>query len=267
MCTSFVSYGDRTLIGMNFDISDRAIKLVYQKDSQLLVMQQEKDAFFPALGINKSGTFMNLHMVEENAAGAYRRGKNCVHIMKLFDDVLSEKLALEDVPAFASDHAIVNVPGYSVHSLIANGERRACLVEPGRKPLQLDSEDVKFVVQTNFSLMDAKDSKGAADGSYGVERFHLANERLASVQGRVGVEDGFSVLQETAQLRGDFPTQLSLISVPEEGVVYFALQADFERIFSFSFHDQQIRTKQGFQTSRNSPVTRKGVLLSELSGW
>lgn len=267
MCTSYVVRGERTWIGMNFDISERPIKLACQKDSRLIVWQEEGGQFFPALGINKSGTFMNLHMVEANEAGRYRRGKDCVHIMKLFDQVLGEKLALEDVPGFADNHSIVNVPGHSVHSLIAGEGRRACIVEPGKKTLDFALEDGQFVVQTNFSLCAVRENGGIAADSTGADRYRTVFERLAAIQGKVDVETAFSLLQEAAQRTGGYPTQLSLVALPDEAAVYFALKARFERVYRFSFDDRQIRTERGFLHSRQGSLAGKGLLISELDSW
>lgn len=263
MCTSFVVSRKGTFIGMNFDISARPIKLVYQKDGQLLVLQEEEGSFLPALGINQNGTFMNLHMVEANEAGMYRRGKNCVHIMRLFADVLGGKLAPADVPAFVEKHTIVNVPQHSVHSLIASSDGQACVVEPGEKVIELSPEERDFLVLTNFSL-SASPGEGCSPGA---DRYQTACERLAAVRDSFELENGFSILKDTAQQDGSFPTQLSLLAVPEEGIVYFTLHANFEKIYCFTFEDQQIRTKSGFQKPAHEVLTRKGILLSELASW
>ncbi|MDF2679459.1 MAG: hypothetical protein K0R47_649 [Brevibacillus sp.] len=267
MCTCFVVHGERTFIGMNFDISERPIKLVYQKDSQLIVLQEEQGQFLPAFGINKSGTFMNLHMVEANEAGKYRRGKNCVHIMKLFEDILGEKLALREVPAFVDDHAIVNVPGHSVQSLIAGKDLQACVVEPGKRAINVATVNQNFLVMTNFSLSERNEDECMAGEVPGADRYQAVSERLASLQEEMELTTGFSVLQDALQHGGDFPTQLSLIVIPDEGLVYFALHGNFKKIYSFAFHDQQIRTEKGFLGPRETSLTKKGVKISELALW
>ncbi|MFD2370836.1 hypothetical protein ACFSO0_12955 [Brevibacillus sp. GCM10020057] len=267
MCTSFVYQGSHTCIGMNFDISDRRIKLVCQKDGQLLVMQEDGGQFYPALGINKNGTFMNLQMVEPSEEGKYRRGKNCVHIMKLFADVLGEKLALTDVFTYVDQHAIVNVPGHSVHSLIA-GMGQACVVEPGKKALGSAAiADEPFMVLTNFSLFARGEQENGQSEAMGADRYRVARERLLAVQEPFEPAAAFSILRETAQHGGAFPTQLSLVAVAEEGVVYFTLRADFAKVLRFSFHDRLIQTESGFTWHRQLPLTNRGVLISELAGW
>lgn len=266
MCTSFAVRGEQTWIGMNFDISARPIKLIYQKDSQLIVMQEEQGQFLPAFGINKSGTFMNLHMVEANEAGAYRRGKNCIHIMRLFEDVLGEKLSPAEVAAFAADHQIVNVPGHSVQSLIA-GRELACVVEPGKRVIDIAGSDQQALVLTNFSLSDAKENDSLSKEAPGADRYRIVSDRLAVLQEELDVDTSFSILRDAVQQGGHFPTQLSLVVLPEERLVYFALHTNFAKIFCFSFDDQLIRTTKGFDSPKESILTRKGLLISELAGW
>ncbi len=266
MCTSFVVKGDRTWIGMNFDISARPIKLVYQKDSQLLVMQEEQGQYLPAFGINQKGTFMNLHMVEANAAGAYRRGKDCVHIMRLFEDVMGEKLAPGEVTSFVNDHLIVNVPGHSVQSLVA-GTEVACVVQPGRQVIEITSSDRQTLVLTNFSLSDAKEKDSPVSDAPGADRYRIVSERLASLQTVLDVETSFSILEDAVQQGGDFPTQLSLVVLPEERLVHFALHGNFAKTYCFSFDDRHIRTTKGFFSPKECILPRKGLLISELAGW
>lgn len=267
MCTSFVVHGERTFIGMNFDLSERPIKLVYQRDSQLIVLQQEQGQYLPALGVNKNGTLMNLHIVEANEAGMYRRGKNCVHIMKLFEDIMGEKLALADVPAFVEDHAIVNVPGHSVQSLIAGKDQQAYVVEPGKRAIDVATMNQHFFVLTNFSLSERHEKEDMTRQLHGADRYQTVSERLTSLQEQLEPDRCFSILQAAVQQGGDFPTQLSLLVVPDEGLVYFALHANFEKIYRFSFHDQHIRTEKGFQNPMQCTLTKKGVTISELAAW
>lgn len=264
MCTSFVSYGENAIIGMNFDISQRPIKVVLQGDSQFIILQSENGQFFPAFGVNSNGTFMNLQMVEPNDEGTYRRGKNCVHIMRLFEDVLGERIELSSLDTFLEEKTIVNVPNYSVHSLIAGKSRRAFIVQPGRNNIPLDSVDQEFLVLTNFSLRAGNEQASCDVQGHGQERYSKAYEMLKRNTGSFTKEIGFSILNETAQREGDYPTQFSMISIPEDKAIYFTLNADFSKVYEFSFADQQIRTYSGFLESNQLSLTKKGVLLSDL---
>ena len=260
MCTSFVVHSDKTIIGMNFDISQRPIKLALI-DEQFIIFQKNEGRFLPALGCTKSGIFMNLLSVVPNEAGVYRRGKNCVHMIKFFSDVLAEKLELTELQKYVDENIIVNVPNYSVHSMITGNNQKTFIVEPGRLCTERTK---KFTVLTNFTFStllnaDYKNVKGT-----GSERYKRAYEEINKNVDSFNLDSGFSVLQKTAQYQGDFPTQLSIIFIPVEETVYFTLNGDFEKVFAFSFLTKQIVGKIGFQTNHVFKLSKKGVLLSEL---
>lgn len=267
MCTSFVVYSNQTTVGMNFDISPRPIKLVLKDHRQLLVLQKENGQFLPAFGLNSKGTFMNLLEVDPVEAGKYRRGKNCVHIMRLFEGVLGERLKLADLKEYINHNSIVNVPNYSVHSLIAGEDQQAFIVEPGRGNIEMSSLDREFMVLTNFSVLDHKRRDAEEVQGLGSERYKKAYEIIANHREGFDSELGLLVLKETAQREGGYPTQLSLLFFPEEKKVLFALNADFERVFEFSFLDGHIRSKTGFTNIHSLELTKRGLLLSELEEW
>jgi hypothetical protein len=267
MCTSFVLYADETYIGMNFDISDRPIKLSMKGADQLLVLQKDGPRFLPALGINGSGTFVNLLMVDPNEAGVYRRGKNCIHIIRLFDDVLGGRTNLPDLGAYLQDKTVVNVPKISVHSMIAGRGRCAYVVEPGRATIPFDSAGRDWMVLTNFPLSDfsGRDYRDAT-GS-GSERYKTCYRMLSESRDAFSVDQGFAILAETAQSAGDYPTQFSMLALPEDGVVHFAIERAFSKRYTFSFADRTVRTGAGFERQVACTLGRKGVLLSELAAW
>ncbi|KGE16827.1 hypothetical protein [Paenibacillus wynnii] len=263
MCTSFVVHLDKTYIGMNFDISSRPIKIVLVGENQLQVQQKENGQFYPAFGMNAKGTFMNLLMVEPNEEGKYRRGKNCIHMMKLFDDVLSERIALPQLNEYLENNTIVNVPNQSVHSLIA-GKRESYIVEPGRQKLDLDSVNQDFMVLTNFPVTDESRAEYKDASGPGNDRYIKVHEMITNHIGPFNIEAGFKWLMETVQHDGDYPTQFSMIFIPEERKVYFTLNADFEKVFEFFFNTKEIQSLKGFTNHTTWTLSNKGILLSEL---
>jgi hypothetical protein len=265
MCTSFVFYAEKTYIGMNFDISDRAIKLGLRGDDQLIVFQQENSRFLPAIGINDNGTFVNLLMVDPIDAGVYRRGKNCVHIIRLFDGILGKQLDLADLGEYLQDKTVVNVPQISVHSMIAGRGRRACVVEPGRSNILLEDVGEDFMVLTNFPLSDfVRRDYREVDG-VGSDRYIACYSMLAESKNLFNVERGFSILETVSQSGGDFPTQLSLVALVEDGVVNFTIKREFKRQYVFSFKDKTVRTSAGFESSNQWVLGRSGLPLSDLA--
>lgn len=267
MCTSFVVHLEKTFIGMNFDISRRPIKIILQGEDQILILQNDNGQFYPAFGFNGDGTFMNLLMVDPIEEGKYRRGKNCVHIMKLFEEVLSGRIEISSLKDFLDANAIVNVPNHSVHSMIGGKNRKTFIVEPGRKNIDINTTNQNFMVLTNFSLSDNIDQEYTNVKGHGSDRYIKAYETITNNKETFNIETSFVLLQETVQHDGEYPTQFSLIFIPEESKAYFTLNGDFKRIFEFSFITKQIQTVKGFTSHNSLTLTRKGVLLSELEYW
>ncbi|MQR97218.1 hypothetical protein [Fictibacillus phosphorivorans] len=267
MCTSFVLHEDQTYVGMNFDLSERPIKMALTGENQLLILQKEGGRFLPAIGFNKKGIFMNLHMVNPNEEGKYKRNKNSIHMMRLFDEVLTEKIKTSVLPIYLEEKEIVNVPDYSVQSLIVGPNQKSFIVEPGRKQIDTHEREDDFMVLTNFSVRDAMEHEDMTLQGPGSDRYQVAFDELANRRGNFSVEQGLSILKQTAQRKGDYPTQLSMIFSPEEESIYFSLKGDFKRLYKFSFSDRMITTVRGFEHDLGFLVKKKGVLLSELEGW
>ena len=155
MCTSFVLCADKTYIGMNFDIFDRPILLSLKGSDQLIVLQYDGAGFQHAFGINQSGTFMNMLMVEPNEAGKYRRGKDCIHVSRLFDEILGGKFDPASVDRLLIEKAIVNGPAMvSVYNMLAMVGRQVWVVEPGRGVIPFGVTGNDFMALTNFPLSD-----------------------------------------------------------------------------------------------------------------
>ncbi len=267
MCTSFVLHADQTYIGMNFDIADRPIQLSLKDCSQFVVQQKEASQFLPAFGINRAGAFMNLLTVAPHQAGTYRRGKNCVHIVKLLDTVLGENLDATALSSLLHGKMIVNVPNFSVHSLVTCTDRSAYVVEPGRQSLVFTPSEHKFVVLTNFPLSDFIDHAYTDVVGDGAERYKTCYRMLEASQHAFSIERGFAVLEATAQTQGDFPTQVSMLAVPEEERIYFAINRAYRKQFVFSFDTSVIQTYAGFAEKQEHNLEKKPILVSELVQW
>lgn len=267
MCTSFVLYADQTYIGMNFDISDRPIKLSLKGVTQFLVQQKDGDRFYPAFGINKRGAFMNLLMVTPTEAGMYQRGKGCVHIMKIFEEVLDGAVAPEALDRRLRDATLVNVPHLSVHSLVTGPRRAARVIAPGRPSIRLGEIAPDFLVLTNFPLSDVIGQDDAHIAGDGADRYRTCYRMLLEHQRDFSVDQGFEILRATMQTAGAFPTQFSMVALPEQEQVYFTLGRNFQQRFLFCFADNIIRTAGGFESHRAWTLDRKGILLTELQQW
>lgn len=267
MCTSFVLYGTKTYIGMNFDISDRPIVLQLKGDDQFVALQKDGDASYPAFGLNRSGTFVNLLMVAPSEAGDYRRGKDVVHLLHLFDDLLGGLLPPSSLEALLRQKTVVNVPNLSLHSLVVGKEGYACVVEPGRATTYLRGRNRNFLALSNFPLADFANQSYTATTGAGADRYQTCYRMLEESEPTFSVEQGFAILEATAQYAGDYPTQFSMLAVPEDEAIHFSVHRRFHRRFSFSFADRAIRTECGFAATRCRELDKSGIRLSVLEKW
>jgi hypothetical protein len=267
MCTSFVIYAEKTYAGMNFDISDRPIKLCSTANGEFLVVQKDGSGFHPAFGCHRRGTFINMMMVDPIAAGEYRRGKDVVHIQRLFADVLSGRLDADALDALLRKKAVVNVPDYSVHSMIAMEQHRAWAVEPGRGTVRLDPAERNFLALACFPLSDFAGKDYTQVAGAGADRYMTVYGMLSEDRRPFTLDRGFEILRAVAQDKGEYPTQFSMISVMEEDAVYFSLKRNFSARFKFTFADRTVRTDAGFAGARECALDPKGVSLLELTGW
>lgn len=259
MCTSFVLHRNNTFIGMNFDISERPIKLSLVNGEQFIVYQKEGVKFFPAFGINRRGIFMNLLMVAQSDAGQYRRSKDVVHIIKLFEGLLGGQISPQNLDELLAEKTVVNVPKISVHSIVVGESHQAWVIEPGRGEIRLDQTGKDHLALTNFPLMDFF-GKDCEVSGYGAMRYQTCMGMLANAPEDFSVAQGFEILAATAQADGDFPTQMSMMAVPEDEKLWFCVQRDFLQRYEFSFADQTLRVEGG----KNFVLDKKGILLSEL---
>jgi len=172
MCTSLTWRKDEVFVAMNFDYGDRPFSLSTKNPKQFIVYAGGA----PCFGVNSDGTFVNHLMLDSNGSGFYKRGKNVVHTIKLITNILSGKLAQENIDVFLSDKEIVNIPDNSCYSMIVDRHGNVWVVEPGRGIIKSVADESPFYLMTNFSLIDYRKSK-KLDGN-GAYRYRVANELL-----------------------------------------------------------------------------------------
>jgi len=265
MCTSFVKFTDKTYIGMNFDISDRPIQFKMAYRQALLISQDDGTGFKASFGINRAGAFMNLQLVDSIPSAVYKRSSSNIHIFKIFEAVLNNQVTPDTLSVMIGEKHLVNVPNLSVHSLITGPGRGACIIEPGRTRQPITRGDHDFLTLTNFPLADENGALTGVVRGDGAERYQACSAHLSGSS--FSVEQGFAALASAAQTAGDWPTQISMIAVPEDERVYFSLKQMFNRRLAFSFADRAICTDRGYAREKQTAISPNGVLLSELLTW
>jgi len=227
MCTSFVWRKGSVLVAMNSD--NNAPFTLSTKDPKQFVVSI---GGAPSFGVNKDGMFINHLMVDSNGSGAYRRGKNVVHTIKLITDVLSGALVQEDIDAYVSEKEIVNVPNNSCHCMLSDRNGNVWIIEPGRGVISSPADESPYSLMTNFSLVDLK-TTGKYEGG-GVDRYHIADDLLSQANSMT-VDKAFNILEAVKQCDCNWNTAFSLVYSQEENTIYYCYSGDYTTIHRFAF--------------------------------
>ncbi|WP_310602014.1 hypothetical protein [Anaerosporobacter sp.] len=228
MCTSFTWRKDNVLVGMNFDNNGVPFSLSMKDPRQFVVCVGGA----PCFGVNSNGSFINHLMVDSNEDGGYKRGKNIVHTIKLMTDILSNKLAQENIGDFLSEKEVVNVPNHSCHSMISDKSGNVWIVEPGRGIMYSPADESSYCLMTNFSLHDYKLS-GNIEGS-GMDRYKSADYLLSNAND-LDVAKAFEILEAAKQSEGEWLTAFSMVYSQKENAVYYCYNGDYQNIQKFVF--------------------------------
>ena len=232
MCTSFVYRKNDVLVGMNFDNNGMKFRIDEKADNFTILVDGGRGKC-PSFGVNSSGTFINSLMVESNGKGLYRRpSRKVTHVTKLVKDVLNGTILPHDLNNYFQNIEVVNVPDFSLHSMIVDKDGSVWVVEPGRGIMQSSAKETPYFVMSNFSLYDYK-TTGKLSGC-GTDRYETA-EKMLSGADNLDTAGAFKVLKAAVQKDGDWTTDLSMVYSQKENSVYYCLKRDFKNIHKFSF--------------------------------
>lgn len=169
-------------------------------------------------------------MVDPCEKGKYRRAKGVVHSDKIRNEIINEKLSLDNLEDYLQGIEIVNVPNWSTHSMLCDTKHKVWIVEPGRGAIHSLLKPNDFKVMTNFSLIEAIQNKETIS----CERYITAN-KLLSDTGDMGVRRAFEILQAVKQSEGEWITAFSMVYDHANKTVYYVIDQDFTTIKEFVF--------------------------------
>ena len=241
MCTSFVCRGDGVIVGMNFDNDGKDFKVSAHRGQDFLVSVKVNQAYFPSIGISRSGLFVNDLMVDSNGRGQYKRQNNKRWITtSLVEYVMGNDVEFEAVRTAVEQVEIVNAPQASTHVMIVDRFGRTGVVEPGRSRVFSDARDSTWQVMTNFPLSDYAEIVPSQVEGGGSDRYLRVLDMAASLGGKVEVEQGFEILRAVRQTGPAWNTELSLIYDGSKRELYYCLDQDFARIMKYDFESPAV---------------------------
>lgn len=265
-CTSFAVYSDKIFYGMNFDYDpSRELKFCVDTigDSKVFCMQLEweRDYFVPIVAMNTKGLFGNVQMVFPEVPKKASNGPDEIGMTELLDATTTLG-SCQDVVAILDGHEVV-MQTVSLHSLYADMNGDAMVVEVGPEDTVTTRIDGDFIVMTNFPLFEfAGEPYDTVYGS-GSDRYKTAYRYLMNNVEQFELEDGFTLLKSVENHSANAPTRCSMIFDPGSNEVYIALEGSFDKVWKISLENETVETFEGFDEHITLHIG-EGVLASEL---
>jgi len=240
MCTSFVFRKEDVWIGMNFDNNETDFRISTNEGNDFLVSVKVDKRYFPTIGINRNGVFVNDQRVGANEKGKYKRQTDKRWVTtKLIQFTMEGDRRFEGIMEELERVEIVNVPKISTHNLIVDPGGDLCLVEPGRRNIFSEKSDTEWYVVSNFPLSDYEEVVPAAVMGTGADRYLKVLEGLSALRGPMTVERGFEILKSVQQDGPDWTTELSIIYNATGRRLFYCLNRDYDKVFEYGFDLQE----------------------------
>lgn len=234
MCTSFVYRKENVWIGMNFDNNGKDFRISTNEGHGFLVSVKVNNRYFPSIGINQNGIFVNDSLVDANGEGKYKRQNDKRWVTtSLIQYILGSKVEFEDIKAVLERVEIVNAPKASTHNMIVDTNGNACVVEPGRKNIFTGKQDSEWCVVTNFPLSDYQEIVPVVVSGSGADRYQKVLEKMSVLSGPMAVEQGFEILKSVIQTGPAWTTELSLIYDGVKRKLFYCLDQNFDEIIEY----------------------------------
>jgi len=263
-CTSFAVYSDEVIYAMNFDYYETDIRLVVgdNNGTKAFVMQFKYDNFFTStVWMNDKGLFgssQEQHPVEE---GISRLGKDELFLVELVYHI-SEYNTVEEMQGFIEKKRFRQWGNNTIHTLLADIEGNAVIVEVGENGNELVPIIDDFIVMTNFKNSNFRDKQyQEVLGTGGTDRYRKAYKHILENKDNFNLDKAFEGLKMTSNSRA---TLCSMVFKPEENCIYVALNADFDKLWKISIDDKTIETFRGFEESLKLNIPTNGILASDL---
>jgi hypothetical protein len=265
-CTSFAVYSDKIFYGMNFDYDpSRELKFCVDTigDSKVFCMQLEweRDYFVPIVAMNTKGLFGNVQMVFPEVPKRASNGLDEIGMTELLD-ATTTRGSCQDVVAILDGHEIV-MQTVSLHSLYADVNGDAMVVEAGPEDTAITRIDGNFIAMTNFPLFEFAGEPYDTVYGAGSDRYKTAYRYLMNNVEQFELEDGFTLLKSVVSHSTNAPTRCSMIFDPGSNEVYIALEGSFDKVWKISLENETVETFEGFDEHITLHIS-EGVLASEL---
>ena len=264
-CTSFAVYGRETWYGMNFDNADWDIRLSVTRTGGRSVFWFEFGNGLQLAAMNDAGVFANLQILDQNVPQTYTNLAGGLSMGGLYEYAIEYSNSLEDLKRLIAGRRIVPWGGDELHSLIADRDGEAMIVEPFGSFHGVVPKEGPFVVMTNFPAYDFIGREPGSVYGIGADRYRIAHAYISEHVEDFGYEEAWATLERSVQGPGAyFPTRASFVLNPDTREVFLCFARDFSKVWRLSMDDGTIETFSGFEKQTSQRIGAAGVWVSAL---
>ncbi len=265
-CTSFAVYFDQPIYGMNLDLpGDTDITFFIEEDEGGL-------RIFSPYFLYKGITYgRNLVMTSRGQFRAVQEQYSSIIRSSLvglsqagMHDFLTSRMLQYDLAGtleWLQGKRLVHYRGSRSHLLAADSDGKAAIFEVGEEGNEIIPITDDFIVMTNFKNSDFKDVPYDEIKAAGADRYIIAYEHILANRNNFDLTAALQGLEKTIQVGA---TKCSMVFLPNENNIYFALNGSFKRIWRLSLADNKVYTFQGFAESASYSVPREGLTAAFL---
>lgn len=263
-CTGYAVYSDTAYYGMNFDYPDVPISFGIFDDNGTKIFHMDfknGDYFVPTVGMNNEGMFASCQMLYPAGEIVNTPDENELSISEAFINSLTRQSV--DINNLVKDKILVN-QYLTLHTLIADSSGNAMVLEAGKDGNLISGIDSKsFMVMTNFP--NASIAKGAEKDVSGVgsDRYRTAYEYIEQNIDSFDYDKAFSVLEATIQKSG-YPTQSSMVFIPDKSEVYIAIKRDFNKVWKVDIEKGTLEAYSGFDQAYSFNLSEGDIMMDSL---
>lgn len=265
-CTSFVYDGDVSCRGMNFDYeSNPEVKIrIEQFNNQraFIVSFKTPIGYANVIGINDSGVFATTQALSKRYFKS--DGRPTIFIHDVFLEQIKNATEAAYLERFVQDKRVRFSPMMYTHIMVADKFGHAIALEVGEKENELVKKDGPIFAMANFPLYKFMDKDfdevfGRGDQNY----INVWKALLDKADESFDLETAMYVLKQAVCST----TECSVIFFPETFDIFLSFDGKFDRIWQISLQRGTIKTHRGFKEDRQTELTSRGLLKSELIGW
>lgn len=267
MCTSFVSYKNKTLYAMNFDFMkvDLGIRI---DDSDTFIFEiKAGEQFLETACMNTNGFFGNF---QGNLSAKHINiipDSKCITIDKLYRKAIKSCKSIDDFEKILDNKTVAYAPvppDYNKnHNMFADKNGKALVLETSNGKNDITYIENNFLVMTNFPLGDYRKKDYRNVSGVGADRYIKAYEYLLSHE-KIDEASAFEILKNTAQKEDEFETLVSMVFLPEEFTIYMSLLREYDKIIKINMKEKTAETFKGYENHMSIKIHNSGTDLKTL---